>query len=124
MLRVLIAIVAPFSAVSMAATQSGPPVAEVHLSNFDFAPGTIRLRAGQPVVLRIVNASGGGHNFSAPDFFAAARVQSGAVRNGTVEVRGGQSVDLTLVPRAGTYRLRCTHTFHTALGMRGSIVVQ
>ena len=45
---------------------------EVRLSSFDFEPETIRLAAGEPVVLHLVNAGQGGHNFSAPQFFAAA----------------------------------------------------
>ena len=97
---------------------------EVQLSSFVFAPRTITLRAGQPVVLRLVNAGRGGHNFSAPQFFAAASGVSGPVRGGTVEVPGHQSVDVRLTPARGTYRLRCTHTLHATFGMRGQIVVQ
>ncbi|HWT12515.1 MAG TPA: plastocyanin/azurin family copper-binding protein [Allosphingosinicella sp.] len=103
---------------------SRAPRVEVRLSSFDFDPGTIRLRAGQPVVLRLVNSGGGGHNFSAPQFFAAARVEGGPVEQGEVELRSRQSVEVRLVPALGRYRLRCTHTFHTTLGMRGEIVVE
>ena len=100
---------------------------DVHLSSFRFAPAELRLRAGQPVVLHLVNDAGGGHNFSAPEFFAAATVRpqdGAAARSGTVEVGGRASRDVALIPRAGRYRLRCTHSFHTALGMSGEIVVQ
>ena len=99
---------------------------EVRLSNFDYGPREIRLRAGEPVVLRLVNSSGGGHDFSAPAFFAAARVDAGAalVRGGTIEVPSRQSVSVRLIPTRGTYRLRCTHTLHSAFGMRGHIVVE
>ena len=97
---------------------------EVRLSSFDYDPEAIRLRAGQPVVLRLVNSGGGSHNFSAPSFFAAARDVAGPVAGGAVEVRGRQTVEVRLVPAAGRYRLRCTHIFHTTLGMRGTIVVE
>jgi len=97
---------------------------EVRLSSFDYDPEVIRLRAGQPVVLRLVNSGGGGHNFSAPQFFAAAREVGGAVEGGAVEVPGRRTLEVRLVPAAGRYRLRCTHTFHTTLGMRGTIVVE
>lgn len=107
-----------------AAAAAQPAAVEVTLSNFDFTPQTIRLRAGQPVVLRLVNSAGGGHNFSAPQFFAAAQGVSGPVRDGTVEVAGHQSVEVRLTPAPGTYRLKCTHTLHAAFGMRGQIIVE
>lgn len=107
-----------------ALAQDAPARVEVRLSSFDFAPSTIRLAAGRPVVLHLVNDGRGGHNFSAPEFFASARDVSGPVRDGTVEVPGRQSADIRLVPARGTYSLRCTHTLHTAFGMTGEIVVE
>jgi plastocyanin len=107
--------------------QDSVPVVEVRLSSFDFAPETIRLRAGQPVVLRLVNTSRGGHNFAASEFFAAAAIapgQSVAIEDGAIEVGSRQSVSLSLTPARGTYRLRCTHTLHSTLGMRGEIRVE
>ena len=107
-----------------AVVQDGPRRVEVQMSSFDFTPSTIRLRAGEPVVLHLVNSGSGGHNFAAREFFAAAADVSGPVENGTVEVSGRQSVEVRLTPRRGTYRLRCTHTLHSAFGMRGEIVVE
>lgn len=98
-------------------------IVEVELASFDFNPDTIRLRAGQPVELRLVNRSGGGHNFVAPQFFAAATGVSGPVRNGGVELRGHETARVWMVPARGRYRLRCTHALHSTLGMRGRIVV-
>lgn len=101
-------------------------VMTVALSNFSFSPNAIQLRAGVPTTLRLQNASRGGHNFSAPEFFAAARIDpksASYVRNGIVEVPGHGTVNVTLVPARGRYKLRCTHTLHSAFGMRGSIVV-
>lgn len=99
---------------------------EVKLSNFDFTPSALHLRAGRPVVLHLVNTSSGGHDFSAPRFFAAAQVRPqdrGAVDEGSVEVRPGGSVDVALVPKAGRYPLKCGHAFHKMFGMSGSITV-
>lgn len=99
---------------------------EVKLSSFDFAPSTLHLRAGRPVVLHLVNTGSGGHDFAASAFFAAARIRPrdrGAVGRGRVEVRGGRSVDIFLVPRVGRYPLKCSHAFHKAFGMTGRIVV-
>ncbi len=107
-----------------ASAQPAPARVEVRLSSFDFSPETIRLRAGEPVVLHLVNAGSGGHNFSAPSFFAAARAVSGPVVRGAVEVPGRRAVDVRLTPARGSYRLRCTHTLHSTFGMRGRIVVE
>lgn len=111
---------------SAAAAQGagGARTVEVQLSNFDFTPSTINLRAGQPIVLHLVNNARGGHNFAAPQFFAAATGVSGPVRNGTIEVGGHQAVDVRVTPARGHYRLHCSHTLHTAFGMSGEIVVE
>jgi plastocyanin len=106
---------------------TGAPQVTVALTSFDYTPSTIRLRAGQPVVLRLVNDSSGGHNFSAPDFFAASAIrpqEQGLIYKGAIEVPKRQSREIALVPRAGTYKLRCTHTMHTMFGMKGEIVVE
>ena len=99
---------------------------EVKLANFSYSPKTIRLRAGRPVVLHLVNTSSAGHDFTARQFFAAATVRPqdrAAVAEGRVEVRKRGSVDIALVPRAGRYPLKCSHTLHKAFGMSGTIVV-
>ena len=100
---------------------------EVRLDNFDFEPRTLTLAAGQPVVLVFTNVSDGGHNFSAPGFFAAAQMEQASadlVRDGLIEVAGNASVELRLIPAAGGYDVDCTHTGHSILGMNGSIVVR
>ena len=99
---------------------------EVKLSSFAFAPATIHLKAGRPVVLHLVNTASAGHDFSAPRFFAAAQVRPQdrpAVDEGSVEVAGRRSVEVALVPKAGRYSLKCTHAFHKLFGMSGRIVV-
>lgn len=104
-----------------------PHVVEVQLSSFAFTPGTLRLRAGEPILLRLVNSANGGHNFSAPDFFAAATLapaQVAVLARGTIEVPSHATVEIALTPARGRYALRCTHTLHTAFGMRGEIVVE
>jgi plastocyanin len=114
----------PLPALAQDTPAGAPQTVEVRLSSFAFAPRAIALTAGRPVILRLVNSGGGGHNFSAPQFFAASTDVSGPVREGTVEVPGRQSVDIRLTPSRGTYRLRCTHTMHTAFGMTGTITVE
>jgi uncharacterized cupredoxin-like copper-binding protein len=111
-------------AAATAQDASAPRTVEVRLSNFDFTPSAIGLVAGQPVVLHLVNSGSGGHNFAAPQFFDASTGITGPVRDGVVEVRGHQSVDIALTPSRGSYRLRCTHTMHSTFGMSGTITVE
>jgi plastocyanin len=99
---------------------------EVRLSSFDFTPSTLHLHAGRPIVLHLVNTGSGGHDFTAPAFFAAAQLRPQdrrAVGKGEVEVGGHRSADVALVPKAGNYPLKCSHAFHKTFGMTGRIVV-
>ncbi|MGQ0559810.1 MAG: cupredoxin domain-containing protein [Sphingosinicella sp.] len=109
-------------AASGAAAQPDTRTVEVQLSSFRFEPRTLRLAAGQPVTLRLVNSGRGGHNFSAPEFFAAAR--GSRPSGGAVEVPSRSTVNVSVIPARGRYRLRCTHTLHSTLGMRGQIIVE
>jgi plastocyanin len=98
----------------------------IQLSNFDFTPEHLRLKAGVPVRLRLANVSGGGHDFSAPAFFAASGFPAGvaAPPDGTVPVGSHQTVEITVVPRTpGVYHLECTHFLHSLFGMHGTIEV-
>jgi plastocyanin len=120
-----LAVAAPAFAQAVGWTEAVPVT--VVLSSFAYAPSTVRLPAGRPVRLTLTNDSNGGHNFAAAEFFAAATVRAedrAAIRRGAVEVRRGTSVVITLVPRAGRYRLRCTHLLHTSFGMSGEIIVE
>jgi plastocyanin len=99
---------------------------EVKLSSFDFTPSTLRLRAGRPVILHLVNTGSGGHDLTAPAFFAAAQVRAQdrrTVGKGRIDLRGHGSADIALIPRAGIYPLKCSHAFHKTFGMTGRIVV-
>lgn len=112
-----------FTPVAAAAQPASVPI---ELTNFKFAPADLHLKAAQPVTLHLENRSGSGHNFVAPQFFETAKVdpQSAAlIRNGSIEVKAHQSVDVTVIPAAGNYRVKCTHPFHTAFGMKGTITV-
>ena len=105
-----------------------PATIEVRLSNFKYEPRTIELRAGQDYVLSFTNESGGGHNFTAKEFFAAASVAAAdraAIAKGRVEVPGGARRAIRFrAPAPGTYKVKCTHTLHGTIGMRGEIVVR
>lgn len=99
---------------------------EVLLTDFDFEPETVRLAAGVPLRLTLRDVEGG-HTFTAPEFFAAARIapeDAAEIADGEVHLKEGQSTTLRLIPAAGRYRLVCTHTGHALLGMTGEIIVE
>lgn len=102
------------------------PTITIHLSSFAFTPDQIRLRRGVPVRLQLVNDSSGGHNFSAPEFFAASTFPGGtAPPDGKIDVPAGKTIDIVVVAdRPGSYKLECTHFLHATFGMTGTIVVQ
>lgn len=109
------------------AQEPHPATVTVTMENFKFTPPAVQLKAGVPAVLHLVNTAGGGHSFSAPEFFAAARVAPASqplVHDGKVEVPKHSAVDVALTPVAGQYPLKCSHTLHAAFGMRGTIVVR
>lgn len=98
------------------------------LSSFKFEPSEIVLEHGVVYDLHLVNTSSGGHDFAAKNFFARAQIRPqdmAEVRNGRVEVGGGESIELRLIaPTPGTYKLSCTHFMHGAFGMKGRIIVR
>ena len=99
---------------------------QVRLSSYDYTPEDIRLQAGKAYALNLTNASGAGHTFTAPQFFAATRVQpadASKIADGEVELGPGETAVVHLVPARGIYELVCTETGHKLLGMTGKIVV-
>jgi plastocyanin len=121
-LSLIAAVLVSFAAAVPA--QPAPPVQTVNLVSYAYAPTPIRLRAGQPVTLLFVNRSSKSHDFTARSFFRSARILAGRVGEGEVELRGGQSASVTLIPTPGRYSVHCSHPFHTMFGMRSTILVQ
>ncbi|MBA2919517.1 multicopper oxidase domain-containing protein [Sphingomonas sp. MAH-20] len=101
---------------------------DVHLTNFHFTPDRLEMRHGEAYRLHLINDASGGHNFDASQFFAAAQIapsDQAKIRKGSVELKGGETVDIRLVaPAAGTYKLHCSHFLHSSFGMTGEIAVQ
>jgi len=126
-MKTLLALLALASAPSALAQAPQPAAVTVTMENFKFEPNAIQLRSGVPTILHLVNDAGGGHSFSAPQFFAAAKLAPASqrlVHDGTVEVPKHSAVDIELIPSAGQYPLKCSHTLHAAFGMKGSITVR
>jgi plastocyanin len=120
------------SAIGLAAAASAPssaqapaaPVQQILLYSYGYNPNPIVLAAGKPVTLTFVNRAGKGHDFTAAKFFASSRILAGNVSGGEVDLDGGQSKSVTLVPAAGQYKVHCGKPFHKMLGMSGDIVVR
>jgi plastocyanin len=115
---------AAFLAVLVASPALAQPQAiTIGVYSFGFSPKPIHLRAGQPVTLTFVNQSGHGHDFTAPEFFAASAISAGAAPGGKVALAGHQTKTVTLTPRAGSYTAHCSHFLHSSMGMTGQIIV-
>lgn len=127
-MKTLLALAIALVPVAAASGQAPQPAAvTVTMEDFKFEPNAIQLRPGAPTILHLVNNAGGGHSFSAPQFFAAAKLAPTSqplVHDGTVEVPKHSAVDVALTPAAGQYPLKCSHTLHAAFGMKGTITVR
>ena len=100
----------------------------VELSSFRFAPSTLTLHQGTPYRIRFTNRASGGHDFVAKEFFAESSVapdDRAKISKGRVDVDGGESVEVRLVPNhAGSYKSHCSHFMHSSFGMTGEIIVR
>jgi len=101
-----------------------PAAQTISVWSYGFAPKPIQLAAGRPVTLTFVNRSGGGHDFTAPGFFAASRVIAGSAPNGRIKLAPHATQSITLVPAAGSYQAHCSHFMHAPMGMTDSIFVR
>lgn len=126
--------------VATAPTATAPPAnvtweraqtLEVVLDDYSFTPSQVMLRASQPYVLRLRNASGSRHTFTAPEFFRTVALGPGGasaqphIAGGSVSIAAGETASLDVLPlRPGTYPLTCDRPLHSLFGMTGEIVVQ
>jgi plastocyanin len=119
---------APALAQTPAPDWSKPTPVTITMTSYAYAPAIMDFRHGVVYRLHLVNASGKDHNFSAPEFFAAAQVapgDKGKIDDGAIDVDGGQSVDVELVPGTpGAYNVQCTHFMHAMLGMTAKAIVR
>lgn len=123
------ALAVPLVAASAATPQAdyaAAPHVVVYLSSFEFAPSAIQVKAGQPIVLHLINRSSSAHDFTTPEFFAAAAIRAGderSIKKGRIPVGGGQEVLVGLTPVAGQYPIHCSRPLHKGFGMSGGITV-
>lgn len=127
MAHMAFALLLGMSSVMTAAQVEQPTRIDIEMSNFKYGPSTIALVHNRPYVLHFTNSANGGHNFVARDFFSAAQIDAAdrnSVKDGKVELRGGQSVDIRLtMPGPGRYEAHCSHLLHSSFGMKATIVV-
>ncbi len=100
---------------------------EIVLSNLDIQPETIRLKAGEPVRLRLINNGTIPHGFSAGDFFAKSDIrprEKALVARGPIQVGPGDTREILLVPATGRYSASCSNFYHWIVGMRARIIVE
>ena len=123
MLKFRLAAAAAFSVAFVSPVAAQPAARTIQVWSFNFSPKPILLRAGAPVTLTFVNLSGNSHDFTARAFFARARILSGNVENGEVDLGPHQTRSVTLVPAAGMYQAHCSHFLHQQFGMSDRIIV-
>lgn len=124
---ILTLMLVPLGAMDGAMAETATPIS-ISLTDYAFTPGTLELKAGTTYQLHFVNSGSKDHNFSAPEFFAAAQIAAddqAKLSKGIVELGIGKSLDITVTPgQAGTFTVECTHFMHKMMGMHGNITVQ
>ncbi|HEY0270829.1 MAG TPA: cupredoxin domain-containing protein [Sphingomonas sp.] len=104
-----------------------PPVVSVvtiRMAHRGFHPQVIRLKGGQRYRLRFINSDRTEHDFYAPDFFANARLEPGAMLdNGRLNVRGGNVRTITLTPASGHYQAKSSKALDVVSNMTAQILV-
>jgi uncharacterized cupredoxin-like copper-binding protein len=119
----LLALVALFGD---AAAKPTPVLLQVVLIDYRFVPDHLTFEHGVYYQLHLENHGKETHEFTAPTFFAAARVDNPEVLNrehAEVLMQPGDVKDVFLTaPNPGTYDLRCED--HDWYGMVGGITVK
>jgi uncharacterized cupredoxin-like copper-binding protein len=97
---------------------------EVRMVEYEFFPKELRLYHGVPYQLHLINAGKEGHDFTAPDFFAAVQVKNrDALKDGrSIYLPPGAAADIYFIaPGAALFGPRCAD--HDWAGMTATIVV-
>jgi uncharacterized cupredoxin-like copper-binding protein len=98
---------------------------EIGMVDYEFIPREIRFRHGQPYRLHLVNAGTEGHDLTAADFFASAKLKNTDAFNesGTsVYLSPQQTTDIYFVaPNPGLFAPRCAD--HDWAGMTATIII-
>lgn len=119
-----VALVLPPSLLSAAG--SDPVTVNVIMIDYKFQPDHLTLQHGVPYRLHLENHGKETHEFTAPTFFAASKIDNPSVLNrehSEIVMQPGDVKDLFVTPGPpGAYDLRCAD--HDWNGMTGGITVK
>jgi uncharacterized cupredoxin-like copper-binding protein len=105
---------------------AAPQQVTVALKEYEFVPSRLVFRHGVEYRLQLKNVGKEMHEFTAPEFLKAIRIESPGIVNregNEIDLPPGADKDLVFVaPRVGRYRLTCAD--HDWAGMVGSITVK
>jgi uncharacterized cupredoxin-like copper-binding protein len=108
------------------AAASEPITVNVVMIDYKFQPDHLTFQHGVPYRLHLENHGKETHEFTAPTFFAASKIDNPNVLNREhteIVMQPGDAKDLLITPGPpGTYDLRCAD--HDWDGMTGGITVQ
>ncbi len=108
-LRILLVL---FVALLLVACGNRTTTVVIRAKDMRFERAEVRMRAGQPVTLRLVNQDGYAHSFDLDELGLH------------IPLAGNETVEVTFVPReAGAYRFYCGSPGHTEAGMVGALTV-
>ncbi len=99
---------------------------ELRLAPNDIAPAEVRVKAGEPVRLRIINGTLGAYRLSAPGLLSAAtmRRRDRDALGGGLLIQPGEVRELVINAPAGRYAIASTSIVRRLLGMRAEIIVE
>lgn len=107
-------------------TNARPVTVAVDTPEHGFHPQIIRLPGNRPVRLVVRNPSGIDHDFVAPGFFDAARIDDadrGLLHDGKIEIPKHSTTAIRLIAAPGHYDLRSDKALDLVSGMEGQILV-
>ena len=91
-------------------------VVEVKVSDFAFEPNNLQVHEGDTIDFKLQNVSSRDHNFTLED-------PDGKTLQ-DVAIPAGKTVDVKVsFLGTGTYRFHCSIDLHSAMGMKGQVVV-
>lgn len=99
---------------SAAAGAGGPQTVEIRESEFSLEPAAVSLRSAGTYTFRAVNDGSVVH---------ALEIEGSGVEEETETIGGGESAELTVELREGTYELSCPIGNHKDQGMVGRVLV-